>query len=134
MSAGAESISSSGACIVVTGAAGFIGSCVVKWLNEHGYTQLLLVDDFGEEEKRRNWESTQFIRIIERQSILDRIHDNPLKIDLIIHLGARTDTTEFDYAVHEALNLKYSEEIWQLATEKQITLIYSSTAATFGDG
>ena len=134
MSAGAESISSSGACIVVTGAAGFIGSCVVKWLNEHGYNQLLLVDDFGEEEKRRNWESTQFIRNIERQSFFDWIHDNPLKIDLIIHLGARTDTTEFDYAVHEALNLKYSEEIWQLATEKQIPLIYASSAATYGAG
>ena len=121
-------------CIVVTGAAGFIGSCVVKWLNENGFTRLLLVDDFGEEEKRRNWESTQFIRNIERQAFFDWLQENPQPIDLIIHLGARTDTTEFDYAIHEALNLKYSEEIWRVATERQIPLIYASSAATYGAG
>ncbi len=65
MSAPTESVNTPGPCIVVTGAAGFIGSCVVKWLNEHGYSQLLLVDDFGEEEKRKNWEATQFVRNIE---------------------------------------------------------------------
>jgi ADP-L-glycero-D-manno-heptose 6-epimerase len=129
-----ESSPSPSPCIVVTGAAGFIGSCVVKWLNENGFTQLLLVDDFGEEEKRRNWESTQFIRNIERQAFFDWLQENPQSIDLIIHLGARTDTTEFDYAIHEALNLKYSEEIWRVATERQIPLIYASSAATYGAG
>lgn len=134
MSAPTESVNTPGPCIVVTGAAGFIGSCVVKWLNEHGYSQLLLVDDFGEEEKRKNWEATQFVRNIERQAFFDWLEENPLTIDLIIHLGARTDTTEFDYAVHEALNLKYSEEIWKLATKRQIPLIYASSAATYGAG
>ena len=71
MSAPTESVNTPGPCIVVTGAAGFIGSCVVKWLNEHGYSQLLLVDDFGEEEKRKNWEATQFVRNIERQAFFD---------------------------------------------------------------
>ncbi|MFM7358652.1 MAG: ADP-glyceromanno-heptose 6-epimerase [Sediminibacterium sp.] len=134
MSAATESVSTHGPCIVVTGAAGFIGSCIVKWLNEHGYTQLLLVDDFGEEEKRRNWESTQFIRNVERHAFFDWLEENPLSIDLIIHLGARTDTTEFNYAIHEELNLKYSEAIWHFATQKNIPLIYASSAATYGAG
>ena len=121
-------------CIVVTGAAGFIGSCVVKWLNENGFSHLLLVDDFGEEEKRKNWESTQYTRIIERQAFFDWVQENNPPIQLIIHLGARTDTTEFDYAVHEALNVKYSEDIWQVATERNIPLIYASSAATYGAG
>jgi len=134
MSAATESVSIPGPCIVVTGAAGFIGSCIVKWLNEHGYTQLILVDDFGEEEKRRNWESTQFIRNVERQAFFDWLEENPLSIGLIIHLGARTDTTEFNYAIHEELNLKYSEAIWHIATQKNIPLIYASSAATYGAG
>jgi len=120
--------------IVVTGAAGFIGSCIVKWLNENGYSNLLLVDDFGEEEKRKNWEATQYTRIIERQAFFDWLRENNPPIQLIIHLGARTDTTEFNYEVHEALNVKYSEEIWQAATERSIPLIYASSAATYGAG
>ena len=58
------------AVIVVTGAAGFIGSCMVQWLNENGFENLLLVDDFGVEEKRKNWESKKYTRIIERQAFL----------------------------------------------------------------
>jgi ADP-L-glycero-D-manno-heptose 6-epimerase len=134
MNAANENASNHSSCIVVTGAAGFIGSCVVKWLNEQGYTQLLLVDDFGEEEKRRNWESAKFIRNIERQAFFDWLEENHPSIDLIIHLGARTDTTEFNYAIHEELNLKYSQAIWQLATQKNIPLIYASSAATYGAG
>ena len=134
MNAANENASNHSSCIVVTGAAGFIGSCVVKWLNEQGYNQLLLVDDFGEEEKRRNLESAKFIRNIERQAFFDWLEENHPSIDLIIHLGARTDTTEFNYAIHEELNLKYSQTIWQLATQKNIPLIYASSAATYGAG
>ena len=122
------------AVIVVTGAAGFIGSCMVQWLNENGFENLLLVDDFGEEEKRKNWESKKYARIIERQSFFDWLADQQPAIDLIIHLGARTDTTEFNYSIHEALNVKYSEEIWNYATFHQLPVIYASSAATYGAG
>ena len=120
--------------IVITGAAGFIGSCMVQYLNENGYKNLILVDDFGVEEKRRNWENKQFTELIERQSFFEWLATNNPKIDCIIHLGARTDTTEFNYAIHQELNVEYSQNIWQYCTKNQVPLIYASSAATYGSG
>ena len=120
--------------IVVTGAAGFIGSVFVQYLNEQGLDQLLLVDDFGVEAKRKNWESKQFIKVIERQAFLTQLEEDIYNTDVIVHLGARTDTTEFNYAIHEALNLEYSKALWHYATHKNIPLIYASSAATYGAG
>ena len=120
--------------IVITGTAGFIGSVMVQYLNEKGFTNLLLVDDFGVEAKRKNWEQKTYIKVIERQAFLDQLINDEHEIDIIIHLGARTDTTEFNYAIHEELNVEYSQSIWQYATRKQIPLIYASSAATYGSG
>lgn len=122
------------ATIVVTGAAGFIGSCIVQSLNEKGFENLLLVDDFGIESKRKNWEGKNFLEVLERHSFFDWLELHKPKIDLIIHLGARTDTTEFNYAIHEALNVVYSKNIWNYAVAHQIPLIYASSAATYGAG
>ena len=122
------------ASIVVTGAAGFIGSCMVSWLNSQGFRNLILVDDFGVESKRPNWEKTAYANLVERQSFFDWLALHEPKIDLIIHLGARTDTTEFDYAIHKELNLQYSQEIWHFCVKENIPLIYASSAATYGDG
>ncbi len=120
--------------IVVTGTAGFIGSAMVQYLNEKGFTNLLLVDDFGVEAKRKNWEQKTYTKVIERQAFLEQLLSDVYEIDLIVHLGARTDTTEFNYAIHEELNLEYSKSIWNYATKKQIPLIYASSAATYGSG
>lgn len=120
--------------LVVTGTAGFIGSVFVQYLNEQGFNQLVLVDDFGVETKRKNWEQKQFLKVIERQSFLEQLSSLDYKIDAIIHLGARTDTTEFDYAIHEELNVQYSKAVWDYATEQQIPFIYASSAATYGSG
>ena len=120
--------------IVVTGAAGFIGSCMVQYLNEQGFTNLILVDDFGIESKRVNWESKQYEAIVERQSLFEWLERNEPTIDIFIHLGARTDTTEFDYSIHEELNVVYSQNVWNYCTEKNIPLIYASSAATYGSG
>jgi ADP-L-glycero-D-manno-heptose 6-epimerase len=120
--------------IVITGTAGFIGSVMVQYLNENGLTDLLLVDDFGVEEKRKNWEQKTYTKVIERQAFLDQLINDEYEIDIIIHLGARTDTTEFNYAIHEELNLVYSKSLWQYATAKQIPFIYASSAATYGSG
>lgn len=120
--------------ILVTGAAGFIASCMVQHLNDLGYDQLYLVDDFGVEEKRKNWEQKKFLAIIERTGLFDWLDEDKPGIDIIIHLGARTDTTEFDYAVHETLNLEYSKQIWNYCVNKNIPLIYASSAATYGNG
>jgi ADP-L-glycero-D-manno-heptose 6-epimerase len=120
--------------IVVTGAAGFIGSCMVQYLNEAGYENLVLVDDFGPEEKRRNWEQKSYAHIVERYNLFDWLALHQPVIQVMIHLGARTDTTEFDYAIHEELNVQYSQKIWQYCTEKHVPLIYASSAATYGAG
>lgn len=120
--------------IVVTGAAGFIGSVFVQYLNEQGLDNLLLVDDFGVEEKRKNWETKKYTKLIERQAFLAQLANDELTIDAIVHLGARTDTTEFNYAIHEELNLNYSKSLWNYATNKKIPFIYASSAATYGAG
>jgi ADP-L-glycero-D-manno-heptose 6-epimerase len=120
--------------IIVTGAAGFIGSCMVQYLNEKGYANLILVDDFGIEEKRKNWESKKYTSIVERYYLFDWLKTNQPKIDIVIHLGARTDTTEFDYSIHEELNVEYSKNIWQYCATNGVPLIYASSAATYGAG
>ena len=120
--------------IVVTGAAGFIGSCAVQFLNEQGYENLILVDSFGVEEKRRNWEGKKFQQTIERESFVQWLNDNKPQLEVIIHLGARTDTTEFDYSIHEELNLNYSKDVWKYCVQNNVPLIYASSAATYGAG
>lgn len=120
--------------ILVTGAAGFIGSCMAAYLNEHHFTQLVLVDDFGIEAKRPNWEQKVYNNVVERQSLEVWLQDWGHEIQAVIHLGARTDTTEFDYAVHEALNVAYSKMLWKFCAQQQIPFIYASSAATYGDG
>lgn len=120
--------------IIITGAAGFIGSCTVQYLNEHGYENLILVDDFGAEEKRRNWEGKKYNSIVERYNLFDWLARNNPAVSFVIHLGARTDTTEFNYAVHQELNVEYSQEIWKYCTDNHVPLIYASSAATYGSG
>ncbi|MEJ7683451.1 MAG: NAD-dependent epimerase/dehydratase family protein [Segetibacter sp.] len=102
--------------LIVTGAAGFIGSCMVQYLNEKGYENLILVDDFGVEEKRKNWESKKFETIVERYNLFDWLNRHNPSISFVIHLGARTDTTEFDYAIHQELNVEYSKNVWDYCT------------------
>lgn len=120
--------------ILLTGAAGFIGSCMVQYFNEQGFDNIYLIDDFGVEEKRKNWESKKFIQTIERHYLFDWLKDKAPQIDIVIHLGARTDTTEFNYEVHRELNYNYSVHLWNYCTNNNIPLIYASSAATYGDG
>lgn len=120
--------------IILTGAAGFIGSCMAAHLNKMGYHDLILVDDFGVEPKRPNWEGKQYSQIVERYNLFNWLKEHDPKVDFFIHLGARTDTTEFDYSIHQKLNVDYSQDAWNYCTEKQIPLIYASSAATYGAG
>ena len=120
--------------IIVTGAAGFIGSCMVQFLNDNGYENLIIVDDFGVEAKRNNWQNKKFASAVERQSLFDWLERNQPEIASFIHLGARTDTTEFNYAIHEELNVEYSKKVWKYCIDSNIPLIYASSAATYGNG
>ena len=120
--------------IVVTGAAGFIASNIVEALNQAGFRDLVLVDDFSKAEKRGNYENKQYDSLLHRDVFLDYLRENNKNIDFVIHLGARTDTTEFDYNVFQKLNVDYTIGLWNLCVEYQIPLIYASSAATYGMG
>ena len=120
--------------IVVTGAAGFIGSCLIEYLNRNGYEHLILVDDFGRDDKKPNYEDKKFITKVEREVFFDWLDQYKDLIGFVFHIGARTDTTEFDYAIHEHLNVEYSKKIWDYCTVKAIPLVYASSAATYGAG
>jgi ADP-L-glycero-D-manno-heptose 6-epimerase len=120
--------------IIVTGAAGFIGSCMVQYLNENGFNNIILVDDFSFEAKRINWVGKKYKEVVERGTFFTWLQNNKLPIACIIHLGARTDTTEFDYKIHERLNVEYSKKIWVYCVDKDVPFIYASSAATYGDG
>ena len=120
--------------IVVTGAAGFIGSYLSGFLNRAGFSELILVDDFSRLDKARNLEGKQFIRRVARTEFKSWVEQTDIEIGAVFHLGARTDTTEMDYAVHRVLNVEYSQMIWRLCTERSIPLLYASSAATYGAG
>lgn len=120
--------------MVVTGAAGFIGSGLVGFLNSKGYHNLILVDDFSDAAKAPNLEGKKYLERIEREIFFSWLEEHNPHIDFVFHLGARTDTTEFDYAVHQHLNVEYSKQIWNYCAVQNIPLIYASSAATYGDG
>ncbi len=120
--------------IVVTGAAGFIGSCMVSYLNRQGYKDVVAVDDFSNEEKNKNLAGKTLTEKVHRNNFFDWIDEHQNQIQIIIHLGARTDTTEFNKAIFDELNLNYSKTVWQKAVQYGLPLIYASSAATYGMG
>ena len=120
--------------IVVTGAAGFIGSCLVGFLNQHGYRDLILVDEFGDPAKEPNWKGKLFAEKVEREVFFEWLNKTRPNLDFVFHIGARTDTTEFDYSIHQHLNVEYSQKIWAWCTGHRVALVYASSAATYGAG
>ncbi|MXV49544.1 ADP-glyceromanno-heptose 6-epimerase [Pedobacter sp. HMF7647] len=120
--------------IIVTGAAGFIGSCLVQKLNDEGYNDLVLVDDFSSVEQNKNFEGKRYSQQVNREDFPQWLRDNQLHVQFIFHLGARTDTTEFDYELLNRLNLDYTKEVWNICVEFGLPLLYASSAATYGLG
>lgn len=120
--------------IIITGAYGFIGSCLVGLLNEQGFYNLILVDEFDDEEKELNLLHKKYIVRVEREDFFEWISKEAIKVDFVFHLGARTDTTEFDYSVHQKLNVEYSQKMWNYCCAWQIPMVYASSAATYGGG
>ncbi len=120
--------------IVITGAAGFIGSCMVARLNASGRENLILVDDFNRPEKATNLRGKKFLDRIDRHVFFDWLETEAAEVEVVYHLGARTDTTEFNTAIFNELNLNYTKTVWNICTAENIPLVYASSAATYGLG
>ena len=120
--------------IVVTGAAGFIASVLVGALNDEGLTDLILVDKFEREDKMKNLANKEYAELIDRDVFIDWFKKNAKDVEFVFHIGARTDTTEFDKNVFDKLNLNYTKSIWQICAESDIPMVYASSAATYGGG
>ena len=120
--------------IVITGAAGFISSCLISRLNELGYKELVLVDDFSRKNREQNYLGKDYKELVDRKNFINWLDENQRFCQFVIHLGARTDTTEFDKAIFDELNLNYSKAVWNKCIEHALPLIYASSAATYGGG
>ena len=120
--------------IVVTGAAGFIGSCLVSHLNKSGYTNIVAVDDFSREDKNENLVGKTLTAKVPREGFIQWLKDYGDEVDFVFHIGARTDTAEFDKAIFDKLNLNYTKDVWNICSEMKIPLVYASSAATYGLG
>ena len=120
--------------IIVTGAAGFIASCLVSKLNQEEFKDIVLVDDFSNPEKNKNFEGKMYSQKVDREEFIPWLKENEHFIQFIFHIGARTDTTEFDKSIFDKLNFNYTKDIWNICVEFGIPLVYASSAATYGLG
>jgi ADP-L-glycero-D-manno-heptose 6-epimerase len=120
--------------IVVTGAAGFIGSCLVKRLNQDNFNAIIAVDRFDSAEKNRNLEGATIQERVDRDMFLAWLDKHTETVEFIFHIGARTDTAEFDRDLLNRLNTEYTKQIWKRCVDEQIPFVYASSAATYGMG
>ena len=119
---------------IVTGAAGFIGSCLISELRLTKDIQIIAVDDFSHPEKAPNLNGKTLANCIERNVFLSWFSVHASEVSMVYHIGARTDTTSQDIDLFNELNLDYSKSIWEICTKNNIPLIYASSAATYGLG
>jgi len=120
--------------IVVTGAAGFIGSYVVGKLNREGYKDIVLVDKYDDPLKFQNYQTKTCSEMVDRDNFFDWLATNEKFVQVIVHLGARTDTVGQEPEIYQQLNLEYSQKIWKACIQYGLPLVYASSASTYGDG
>ncbi len=120
--------------IIVTGAAGFIGSCLISRLNTDNFNAIIAVDKFDNPTKSKNLEGKQIIEKVDRDEFIPWLDSNYEEVECLFHIGARTDTAEFDKDLMWKLNTNYSKKLWGKCSDYQIPFIYASSAATYGLG
>lgn len=119
---------------IITGAAGFIGSCMLSKLNNESIEDIIIVDDFSHQERKTNYETKTYLKEIDREDFVDWFKDNAKDVEVVFHLGARSSTTGKDWETYLKLNLNYSKSLWNICAENSIPFIYASSAATYGAG
>lgn len=120
--------------IIVTGAAGFIGSQLIKKLNQENFNAIIAVDKFNNPDKNIHLEHLKIKEKVDRDVFFTWLDNNYQQVEFLFHIGARTDTAEFDKSLLKALNTDYSKKIWTCCIQYQIPLVYASSAATYGLG
>ncbi len=120
--------------VVITGGAGFIGSNVIKRLNDEGFTSIIIVDDLGTSEKWKNLVGKKFEGIVSRYEIFDWLKGRESEIEAFIHLGACSSTVERDADYLYTNNTLFSQQLCEYALENGHRFIYASSAATYGNG
>jgi len=119
---------------VVTGAAGFIGSCFLRYLNELGYHHIIVVDTLGNDDKWRNLVGKRFVDFIDKSEMFYWLEECGADVKAIVHLGACSSTVETDADYLLENNYRYSVMLAEWALEHDVRFVYASSAATYGDG
>ncbi len=119
--------------IIVTGGAGFIGSNLVKALNDLGKTNILIVDHLGESNKYLNLNNLKFLDYLEKDTFLHRL-PNFTHVETIFHQGACSDTTNTDGKYMMENNYEFSKKLLNYALDKKVDFIYASSASVYGNG
>jgi ADP-L-glycero-D-manno-heptose 6-epimerase len=119
--------------IVVTGGAGFIGSCLAARLNEHGRDDLIIVDELDDSDKWRNLRALRFAEYLDKADLLEFL-DGGIKPDAVLHMGACSSTTERDASYLYTNNFLYTETLARWCLKHEARFVYASSAATYGDG
>lgn len=121
--------------VIVTGGAGFIGSCIVRTLNDMGITNIIIVDHISKTDKWMNLRNKLYTEYVPRNRFIERLNaDDFVQISGIIHMGACSATTELDFDYLWDNNVEFSKKLWNYCADKQIPFLYASSAATYGDG
>ncbi len=122
--------------ILITGAAGFIGSALVWKLNELGRNDLILTDKLRTEEKWKNIAKRDYYDWVDRDELFEwlAVEENAKKIDVVVHMGACSATTETDADFLMKNNFEFSKKLWEFCRDNNAQYIYASSAATYGMG
>lgn len=119
--------------IIITGGAGFIGSCMVRTLNDHGINDIVVVDNISSTDKWMNIRNKKYIKYVHKSKFLEELptYEN---VEAIIHMGAQSSTVEKDFDYLWDNNFEYTKKLWNYCAEKNIQFLYASSAATYGGG
>ena len=120
--------------IIVTGGAGFIGSCIVRSLNDRGIEDIIIVDNISSTEKWKNLCNKRYAEYIHKDVFLERLPEFSGRVSHVIHMGACSSTTELNFDYLYRNNPEYTKALWRFCTENGISFLYASSAATYGAG